>query len=42
MSELSIAFYADAFAETGELVQLCDVEGSVVPDNGPPLRFWRR
>ncbi|WP_429503200.1 hypothetical protein [Paraburkholderia youngii] len=32
---MSIAFYAGAFAETGELVQLCDVEGSVVPDNGP-------
>jgi len=37
MSELSIAFYAGAFAETGELVQLCDVDGSVVPDDIPPF-----
>lgn len=37
MSELSIAFYDGAFDGADALVQLCDVEGSVVPDDGPPF-----
>ena len=38
MSELSIAFYDGAFEkDLAAMVHLCDVEGSVLPDDRPPF-----
>lgn len=38
MGELRIAFYDGAYGgDLAEMVHLCDVEGSVVPDDRPPF-----